>query len=404
MLYDPLRHEPLQPIEWDEHAAARTIERIVADTEERFSPHLHWPLHPLDADGGSAEPAFNLYFGAAGVVWALRQLEARGAVALRRSYGDYADALPALNRAWLRSQGGGERDAASYLMGDTALLMLSDWLRPDRAKKDRLAVLIERNVDHPARELMWGAPGTMLAALFLHERTGESRWAELYVASARKLWSQLVWSAERRCLHWTQDLYGQRSTYLDAVHGFVATAVPLIGGRHLLAPAEWDAWQQCIVTTIRNTAIREDGRANWPIQVGGRYASAQALLMQFCHGAPGFVVCLGGIAAAELDELLIAGGEAIPAAGPLTKGSSLCHGTGGNGYAFLALHARTGDERWLAHARAFAMHAMAQAEAHAGQYGRLRYSLWTGDLGLAIYLHDCIRGAGAFPTLQQFFA
>ena len=34
-------------------------------------------------------------------------------------------------------------------------------------------------------------------------------------------------------------------------------------------------------------------------------------------------------------------------AGPLRKGAGLCHGTAGNGCAFLALHARTGDERWL---------------------------------------------------------
>lgn len=34
----------------------------------------------------------------------------------------------------------------------------------------------------------------------------------------------------------------------------------------------------------------------------------------------------------ELDDLLVAGGEATWAAGPLRKGSNLCHGAGGNGY------------------------------------------------------------------------
>ena len=42
------------------------------------------------------------------------------------------------------------------------------------------------------------------------------------------------------------------------------------------------------------------------------------------------------------------------------KGSNLCHGTGGNGYAFLKLHRRTGDPVWLERARAFAMTAIAQ--------------------------------------------
>ena len=43
-------------------------------------------------------------------------------------------------------------------------------------------------------------------------------------------------------------------------------------------------------------------------------------------------------------------------------------------------------------ARAFAMHAIRQTEADAAHYGRMRYSLWTGDPGFAIYLWDCING------------
>jgi hypothetical protein len=404
MLYDPARHELLHEIEWDESAAKRTIERIVTDTEERFSAQTHWPMHPLDADGGSTEPVFNLYFGAAGVVWALHYLQSRGAVALRRSYADYVDTLLPLNRSWLQAQGGSERDAASYLMGDTPILMLSQWLRPHEEKAERLAELIAGNVDHPARELMWGAPGTMLAALLLQERTREARWANLYAKTARTLWSELRWSAGHRCRYWTQDLYGQRSSYLDGVHGFVGTAAPLIHGRRLRAPGEWDGWRESIVTTIRNTAIRDGAHANWPAWLEWPHASPQQALMQFCHGAPGFVICLRDLPTTDLDDLLLAGGEAIWAAGPLTKGSNLCHGTGGNGYAFLALHARTRDASWLSRARSFAMHGIVQTGAHARRYGQLRYSLWTGDLGFAIYLHDCIRGAGAFPTLDTFFA
>lgn len=94
-------------------------------------------------------------------------------------------------------------------------------------------------------------------------------------------------------------------------------------------------------------------------------------------------------------------GETTWAAGPQLKGSNLCHSTGGNGYAYLKLFKRTGDARWLQRARAFAMHGIRQTEAHAAQYGRLRYSLWTGDPGF-VYLWDCIRGDADFPTLDVF--
>jgi hypothetical protein len=48
------------------------------------------------------------------------------------------------------------------------------------------------------------------------------------------------------------------------------------------------------------------------------------------------------------------------------------------------------------------MHAIAQMEQEERRVGRQRYSLWTGDPGLAIYLWDCIRGSAAFPTLDVF--
>jgi hypothetical protein len=105
-----------------------------------------------------------------------------------------------------------------------------------------------------------------------------------------------------------------------------------------------------------------------------------------------------------LDALLLAAGEAIWCAGPLTKGANLCHGTGGNGYAFLKLYRRTGNVLWLQRARAFAMLGIAQMQADAQQYGQMHYSLWTGDPGIAIYLWHCLQGTADFPTLDVFYA
>lgn len=97
------------------------------------------------------------------------------------------------------------------------------------------------------------------------------------------------------------------------------------------------------------------------------------------------------------EDLALAGGELTWRAGPLVKGPGLCHGTAGNGYAFLTLLERTGDELWLERARRFAVHAISQVERVRAAHGKGRHSLWTGDLGTALYLADCVDGAGRLP-------
>jgi hypothetical protein len=105
----------------------------------------------------------------------------------------------------------------------------------------------------------------------------------------------------------------------------------------------------------------------------------------------------------ELEDLLREGGNFTWVARPLAKGPGLCHGTSGNGYAFLKLYCRTKDLIWLERAKAFAMTAIAQYRETRNQFGRGRYSLWTGgDIGLAVYLWDCLTAELRFPTIDAF--
>ena len=63
-------------------------------------------------------------------------------------------------------------------------------------------------------------------------------------------------------------------------------------------------------------------------------------------------------------DRIVAAAELTWQAGPLAKGPGLCHGTAGNGYALLAMHARTGDAKWAlkAHLRASPIrHALCRA-------------------------------------------
>jgi hypothetical protein len=198
---------------------------------------------------------------------------------------------------------------------------------------------------------------------------------------------------------WLQDLYGKQQRYLGPVHGFAGNMIPLLRGWRWLDEAQQRRVADVATRALAANAWRSDEGITWNAVTGGDRAP---YLCQHCHGSPGMVTTFADapFASPELKELLAKGGEFTWAAGPLVKGSNLCHGTGGNGYAFLKLHRRTGDPMWLERARAFAMTAIAQCREVRTQTGRGRFTLWTGDVGLAIYLWDCMTADPQFPSVD----
>jgi lantibiotic modifying enzyme len=276
-------------------------------------------------------------------------------------------------------------------MGETGIRLVLQRRSPSAENLERLAELIAANAHDPRRELMWGSPGTMLAAAALERETGEPRFAALWRDSSA--WLEQECDPEAGV--WTQELYGSTSRYLGPVHGFAGCMLALAAG-----PASTDVHRRA-ADVARRYAVEEDGLANWPALVGADLpASGDGLIrVQWCHGAPGIVASLAALAPddPDHDRLMRAGGELVWRAGPLVKGAGLCHGTAGNGYAFLALLDRTADELWLERARAFAMHAGAQVRRARTSFGRGRFTLWTGDLGVALYLADCLIGKGSLP-------
>src|SRR4029434_9143235 len=177
------------------------------------------------------------------------------------------------------------------------------------------------------------------AALFMLDSTSDERWKAVYLRSVKQLMSEWERYAAHNCHLWTQDLYGQRSVYLGAVHGFAANVFSLIKGREYLDPQTTALVEARARETVARTAESDDVHANWPAQLGGK-----SRLVQHCHGAPGMITCLANLSSGadgQFDRLLENAGQLIWHAGPLTKGPNLCHGTAGNGYAFLKLYQRT---------------------------------------------------------------
>ena len=185
------------------------------------------------------------------------------------------------------------------------------------------------------------------------------------------------------------------------MHGYAGNMLALLRGWDWLGECDQSRVGQASTATLAACAQGDEMGVNWPPAVS---ADPMPTLVQHCHGAHGMVTALADrrIASAKLEQLLKGGGELSWRAGPLAKVSNLCHGTGGNGFAFLKLFALTGDRLWLERARAFAMHAIEQCRAARVEYGRGRYSLWTGDIGLACYLHECVAGTARFPTVDVF--
>jgi hypothetical protein len=397
VLFDPAVHEPLTDRPWSEARARDAIVAIASDAEAAFDPEALWPAHPSDLDGGPLPAVASLYLGASGVVWALDELARAGVAEPSRDWGPVAAALPERYLAapdFPEDTGGGA--VPSLWMGETGILLVAHRLAPEPAREQRLLASVRANADHPSRELMWGAPGTMLVARAMLERTGDARWADAWRESAQVLWD--AWEDPV----WVQDLYGSRVRYLGPAHGFAGNVVALAGDGGLLDAGRREELERRVVAVAHAYAERDGGLAQWPPAADpGR--PGQAIRTQWCHGAPGMVASLAGVAPADtaFTELLIAGGELTWRAGPLAKGPGLCHGTAGNGYALLKLFARTGDEAWLARARAFAMHAAEQVQHERAAHGQGRYSLWTGDVGTALYLASCLAGTADVPTLDR---
>ncbi len=403
MLFDPARHEPLVDRRWDADAARAAIAAIVDDTLAAYSPGGLWPPHPLDLDVGDdpRAPSTTTYMGAAGVIWALDWLARAGAT---RRHRDFAAGLPDLVARNLEQVTPWGHGIDGLLVGRAGVLLLSCRLSPSAANDDRLAASIAANAGHPSQELLWGTPGTMHAALEMYEQSGAERWAELFRRDARALARSFSYVAQAGCHLWTQDLYGRRDALLGAAHGFAGNAGVIIRGLPLLAEEERAWWIERIVQTANATAMRDGVQANWPPAFAAAPAHTSKRLVQWCHGAPGIVTSLCDLRDSRLDALLRAAGELIWAAGPLTKGAGLCHGTAGNGWAFLKLFRRTGDDLWLYRARAFAMHAIDQNDRHLGEYRMRRHSLFTGDPGLALYLWSCISGEDRWPLIDRTHA
>jgi hypothetical protein len=386
MLYEPTRFDALIDEPWVPARVEDAIAAIVADADTAFDATALWPAHEWDARGKPL-PLSGLYVGAAGVIWALDELRKRGHAESSRDLAAAVVRAVGLERATPDFSEDEHYRPGALISGESGALLVAFRLTSDPALADDVHALVRDNVDSPTDDISWGAPGTLLAALAMREWTGERRWDEAARESATAL-------RERRG---GDGLWRQDDDYrgLSTLHGVAGNTLALLRFESNDAVAGESA------AVLSRHAFREDGLANWPGTPRPQLARPRdgRIVLQWCTGAPGVVA--GAWDYLDEDRLL-AGAELLWRAGAHQdeKGHGICHGTAGNGFALLKAFARTCDELWLERARRFAVHALAQAERIATASGRRRYSLFTGDLGTALFAAACLDGDTRFPIID----
>lgn len=392
MLFDARRFDALTDTAWDDDRARMAVREIVADADAAFDESLLWPADEWDA-WQTPTPLKSLYVGAAGVIWALDVLARRDVAVtsldLPRAARQTVDAWRA-EPDLMRGVELPRPARAGFLTGQAGNLMVAYRLDPTPGLADELYERVRENVANIATGVMWGTAGSLVIARALHEWTGDARWAEARAHGA----ARLVAARDRHGL-WEQRLYGERFRGLGTMYGLVGNVLALTG-------AAGPGIEERTAEILRETAVLEGDVVNWPAAEGADLRGPDGeVRLQWCCGAPGIVASAAGY----LDqELLLAGAGTVWRAGPhgREKGAGLCHGTAGNGYALLKTFERTQDELWLDRARRFAVHALEQVAAARSERGRGRYSLWTGDVGVAVFAADCLLGRTRYPVLETW--
>jgi len=393
------RFYPVSETKWDPKQALQAIEEILKNTAQSFQREKGvWPGHPQD----DFVVDHSLYTGTTGIIWAMEYLKKNTSIESR--FDSKSTLERALSELPEQMKNSDHPDNAAYLIGKLPALMMLNQLSHSEERAKEIEDEIEVNHTQPVRELMWGTAGTMLAANLMYQTTKEDRWKKQFCFQAERLLEEWEEIPDAGYL-WSPELYGDNRKYLSPVHGLVGNLIPLIKGKEHLSNEKYQEVCTKAMETIVKLAFSNEKHANWQATYHKDYSHLPPANLQYCHGGPGIVVHLSELPKgqnAEFDLLMEKGGELVWDAGASKKGSNLCHGTGGSGYTFLKLFQRTQDEMWLDRARTFAMHSIEQFQRAEKFFQQQRYSLWTGDPGLAVYLENCINAKADFPTIDVF--
>ena len=278
MLYLPDGYEPLAG-EWDVERVRAGIRAIVEDADAAYGAESLWPANDWDS-WRTPTPLKMLYVGAAGVDLGARRAATTRA---RPSRDDLAAAAEETVAEWRR-----EPDLmaeielpstkeSGLLSGETGILLVAMALTGHGRSSPTISTSASaRTRRSEAEDLMWGTPGTLVAARAMLERTGDERWREACLSGADALWSR----RDDEGL-WTQRLHGEE--YRGSGRRTGSSATSRRCGR---CSTTSDASSSSVRRTrcSRGLPFVEDGLANWAYIERPELASATGEIG--CSGVP----------------------------------------------------------------------------------------------------------------------
>ncbi|CAF1024078.1 unnamed protein product [Rotaria sp. Silwood1] len=365
---------------------------------------IHWiehKTHKLERHINRTDSSdTSVYTGSAGIAL----LYLRLAILFPSEKNDYKSKAKALIDSSLEQLKG---KRISFLNGDPGPLAIAAVIYNDLEDQKKMNKYIDKIIsmkndalsDSNPDEYLYGRAGYLYTLMFLRK---EIRNDIIDNQLVTEVFESIIKSGEKyareSCSKSPLMYQWHDSEYLGAAHG-VAGIIFL-----LLKVAHDDSFSNLRSYVQSHLIPTVDFLTSKRLPSGNYLSSSNSQsdkLVQWCHGAPGFVYLF--VRAYETTgnksylDLAIAAGDVVWERGLLRKGYGLCHGAAGNGYVFLDLYRATNNPKWLHRAIKFAEHCLDYGKHDLSRTPDHPYSLFEGLAGTIYFMADILN-----PTYARF--
>lgn len=381
MLFENDRHSPYtnkisSTSEWP-----ITITSILNNSLNELQKSIWLPASKLDIDNSNDTVKLgNIYFGNLGVLWTLDKLASI-----------YKVNKPNIEKIIFEIKAESvdfEKEPSSFLLNnlvacDVLLSILQN--NPISAKQIKNW---QNNVqENLLYDPLYGVTGllqlsTNLRKLNLLDKEAEQILINLF----NKTFNAVNLSDEGILIGWPTQFKDEIKYFNGAAHGSAGIIEVLYNfAKEFKVNGDLEKLKRWASELVNEKSITSEGGANWPKFNQEEVNLENPMLLHWCHGAPGIILSLSEIVweDSEARNIIKKAAHTIYQAGPLNKGPGICHGTSGNALAVLKVYQLSNDEKYLNMAIELLNEAIDQFK----NSNEKRFSLWTGDLGLAWAIH-----------------